>query len=111
MFNTNDKYIDAKARFIAWASANNETIDSITYQLGKMANNGLNETILGSDLSGILIIIITTAFAAIAGIYLFKKKAMEKISLIKKQYRCKFCTTLLFIFFEIRFEFKFRKLT
>ena len=79
MFNTNDKYIEAKARFIAWASANNETIDSITYQLGKMPNNGLNETILDSDSSEILIFVLTGAFAVIiAGIYLFKKKAISK---------------------------------
>lgn len=74
MFNTNDKYIDAKARFIAWVSANNEPIDSITYQLGKMPNNGLNETILGSDSSEVLIIIITTAFAATAGSIYLKRK-------------------------------------
>lgn len=79
LFNTNDKYIDVKARFIAWESANNESIDSTTYQLGKMPNNGLNETILDSDSSEILIFVLTGAFAAaIAGIYLFKKKAISK---------------------------------
>ena len=79
MFNTNDKYIGAKARLITRASANNESIDSTTYQLGKMPNNGLNETILDSDSSEILIFILTGAFAAaIVGIYLFKKKAISK---------------------------------
>ena len=44
-----------------------------------MPNNGLNETILDSDISEILIFVLTGAFAAaIAGIYLFKKKAISK---------------------------------
>lgn len=78
LFNTDAKYAAARARFIAWANANNETIDFVSYQLVPMTYRSV-ETVINEDISTtIILILVSIVSMGLAGLYFLKKKALNK---------------------------------
>lgn len=76
LFNTDSTYADAKARLIAWATANGETFDPAAYTFTKNSNVTLISVVANnSETTSIIIVVISMiSLTAIGGFFFIKKR-------------------------------------